>query len=58
MQGAYIEHVADEAGLLGIKEVITRNIFVEAIQISTEHFLKSIGHIKQHTKPNLPVLLI
>ena len=49
--GAEIEHATNEADLLAVKEAIASNIPTEAIQITAEHFLKSIRNIKQHTKP-------
>jgi SpoVK/Ycf46/Vps4 family AAA+-type ATPase len=52
LSGAEIEHAANEAGLLAVKEAIASSIPTEAIQITAEHFLQAIRNIKQHTKPS------
>jgi SpoVK/Ycf46/Vps4 family AAA+-type ATPase len=49
--GAEIEHAANEAGLLAVKEAIKNQTPPESIQISEKHFMQSINNIKK-TKSN------
>ncbi len=41
--GAEIEHIANEAGLLAIKESLAHNIPTDSIQITASHFLQVIN---------------
>ncbi len=45
--GAEIEHTANEAGLLAIKEAIKIETPTETLRISQEYFIQSINHIKK-----------
>ncbi len=49
--GAEIEHTANEAGLLAIKEAISKNTPSEKIKISKKHFMNAIHHIKNTKSP-------
>jgi transitional endoplasmic reticulum ATPase len=48
--GAEIEHAANEAGLLAVKEAIKNQISPESIQVPEKHFLQSIKNIKNIKK--------
>jgi len=43
LSGAQIEHVANEAGLLAVKEALTRQLPAEAIRVQPDHFLRAIA---------------
>jgi transitional endoplasmic reticulum ATPase len=45
--GAEIEHTANEAGILAVKEAIKNQTSTESLRISQEHFIQSINHIKK-----------
>jgi transitional endoplasmic reticulum ATPase len=47
--GAEIEHIANEAGLLAVKEAIANNTPADAVQISARHFQQVINHNKRHS---------
>jgi ATP-dependent 26S proteasome regulatory subunit len=49
--GAEIEHAANEAGLLAVKEAIKNQTLPESVQVLEKHFLQSINNIKK-TKTN------
>jgi ATP-dependent 26S proteasome regulatory subunit len=49
--GAEIEHAANEAGLLAVKEAIKNQTPPESIQVLEKHFLQSIKNIRK-TKPS------
>jgi transitional endoplasmic reticulum ATPase len=48
LSGAEIEHLANEAGLLAVKEAIANNTPADSVQISAKHFMKAINNIKRH----------
>jgi len=43
LSGAQIEHVANEAGLLAVKEALVRQLPAEAVRVQPDHFLRAIA---------------
>jgi len=38
-----MEHVANEAGLLAVKEALTRQLPTDAVRVRLKHFLAAVG---------------
>jgi transitional endoplasmic reticulum ATPase len=49
--GAQIEHVANEAGLLAVKEALTRQLPAEAVRVQPGHFLRAIAGLGRLHRP-------
>ena len=53
LSGAEIEHIANEAGLLAIKESLAHNTPANSVQITAGHFLQAINIAKKYTEKHL-----
>jgi len=45
--GAQIEHIANEAGLLAVKEALSKQLATDAVRVRQEHFLTALGAVRR-----------
>jgi len=53
--GAEIEHVVNEAGLLAIKDAITKQIPTHSLHVSISHLLRAVINHRKHVAPLPPL---